>query len=158
MDVLNIVLKSCGIFAIGFATVYALANLWHQHKVKKRKRQQSASAQRKKPQTEEKTSRFRLNKMDVILIIIAVGLVIFTLKMIALFEEHMAVPDTLITCVFAVCGGECGAMSWIKTSKEKYQDRQWQLEDEQRMEAAAKKTAQQDFEPAFDAEQRNRNQ
>lgn len=141
MGVLSIVLKTCGIFAIGFAAIYALAYLRHQHRVKGWKYRCPTSAQCKKSRAGNKASLPALNKMDVILIIIAVGLIIFTLKMISLFETYMTVPDTLITCVFAVCGGECGAMSWIKTSKEKYQDRKWQLEDEARMRASATQPA-----------------
>lgn len=144
MEALDIILKAVGAFAICFVLVYAGACLWHRHKMKKRKRQRTAQAQETKKETEKKSKGFRLNKMDVILIIIAVTLYVFTLKMIELFETYMAVPDTLITCVFAVCGGECGAMSWIKTSNEKYRDRRWQLEDEKRMEEAAKQVASSD--------------
>lgn len=143
MTVLDIALKAVGAFALSFAGIYAVASLWQRRKVKKRKRQRTVQSQTRQTEKEleKKSSRFSINKMDVILIIIAVTLVVFTLKMIELFETYMAVPDTLITCVFAVCGGECGAMSWIKTSKEKYQDRKWQLEDEARMAAAARQAA-----------------
>lgn len=157
MEVLNIVLKGAGAFAICFALVYVLASLRHRRNVKKRQRQRTTPTA-KQPTQEKKESRFHLNKMDVILIIIAVTLCVFTLKMIALFEAYMAVPDTLITCVFSVCGGECGFMGWIKTSNEKYRDRRWQLEDEDRMKAEAQRQAAQDFEPAFTAEQKTRNQ
>lgn len=143
MEVLNIVLKAAGAFSICFALVYAAGCLRQKWKAKRRKRQRYyAQAQETKKAPEAKKSKgFKLNKMDVILLIIAVTLFAFTQKMIELFETYMAVPDTLITCVFAVCGGECGAMSWIKTSNEKYRDRRWQLEDEKRMEEAAKRAA-----------------
>ena len=29
------------------------------------------------------------------------------------------IPDTLCQCVFALLGGECGVMGWIKTNKDK---------------------------------------
>lgn len=73
-----------------------------------------------------------MKTMDKILIIIGVFLLIFTITMIWLFKTTYAVPDTLITCVFATLGGECGAMAWIKTNKDKQQEREWQLEDEKR--------------------------
>lgn len=73
-----------------------------------------------------------MKTMDKILIIIGVFLLIFTITMIWLFKTTYAVPDTLITCVFAALGGECGAMAWIKTNKDKQQEREWQLEDEKR--------------------------
>lgn len=74
----------------------------------------------------------RLNKMDVILIIIAAVLVVFTVVMIMTFHTQGAIPDTLVTCVFAALTGECGAMAWIKTTKEKKQDREWANEDRDR--------------------------
>ena len=52
--------------------------------------------------------------MDIILVVMAVLLVAFTLKMILVFEQTGAIPDTLCTCVFAALGGECGVMGWIK--------------------------------------------
>ena len=39
------------------------------------------------------------------------------------------IPDTLCTCVFSVCGGECGVMGWIKTTKDRHLSRQYELED-----------------------------
>ena len=56
-------------------------------------------------------------------------------------------PDTLITCVFATLGGECGILGWIKTTKEKKQDRRWQLADMRREKEEAERIAQQTEEP-----------
>lgn len=74
------------------------------------------------------------NKMDIILVIIAVALLAFTVEMIHLYKETGMIPDTLVTCVFAALGGECGAMAWIKTAKERFRDRVNQLEDQKHME------------------------
>lgn len=92
----------------------------------------------------------------VALIVVAVYILWFTDRMIGLYEATGAIPDTLVTCVFAICGGECGALGWIRTSKEKYRDRKWGVEDEKRMNEAAMKVAGQDdsLEPAFTAESR----
>ena len=73
-----------------------------------------------------------MKTMDKILIIIGVTLLAFTVAMIWLFTVYGAIPDTLVTCVFAILGGECGVMGWIKTNKDKNKDRAWQLEDEKR--------------------------
>ena len=56
----------------------------------------------------------------------------FTVTMIVLFVRLGTEPATLETCVFAALGGECGVMGWIKTTKERYRERQWQREDEER--------------------------
>ena len=88
-----------------------------------RKRRKRKSAARKK-----------LKTMDIILVVMAVLLVAFTLKMILVFEQTGAIPDTLCTCVFAALGGECGVMGWIKTTKDKLTDRKWQIEDRKKRE------------------------
>lgn len=71
----------------------------------------------------------KLGVMNFILILVGVCLLTFTIEMIHLYKETGSVPDTLITCVFACLGGECGIMGWIKTTKERNKDRKWQLED-----------------------------
>ena len=71
----------------------------------------------------------KFSTMDLILAVICILLVIFTAKMIAVFEETGAIPETLCTCVFTMLGGECGIMGWIKTTKEKIRDREWILKD-----------------------------
>lgn len=78
--------------------------------------------------------RVKLRTMDVILVVIAVALVAFTLEMIVLYKETGAIPDTLCTCVFGALAGECGAMAWIKTTKDRRTDRKWQLQDQAREE------------------------
>lgn len=76
--------------------------------------------------------------MDRILILIGMSVLIFTLIMIWLYLITGAIPDTLCTCFFVACTGECGFMGWIKTAKTRYEERQWQLEDEKRMEQRQK--------------------
>ena len=87
------------------------------------------SGYHKRPKSRRKK---KITKMDVILIIIAVVLLAFTVTMIIIYINVGSVPDTLVTCVFAALGGECGAMAWIKTTKERKQEREWQIEDEER--------------------------
>lgn len=70
-----------------------------------------------------------IGTMDIILVIVGILLVVFTVTMIVLFERYGAIPDTLCTCVFAALAGECGIMGWIKTTKERHKDREWQLQD-----------------------------
>ena len=66
--------------------------------------------------------------MDIILVIVGVCAVTFTAVMIWLFCLYGAIPDTLVTCVFAILGGECSVMGWIKTTKER--ERSFQERDE----------------------------
>ena len=53
----------------------------------------------------------------------------FLIVMIAIYIRTGGIPDTLCTCVFSVCGGECGVMGWIKTTKDRHLSRQYELED-----------------------------
>lgn len=71
----------------------------------------------------------RLGVMDIILIIVGLSLLAFTVTMIGIYRECGGVPDTLITCVFATLGGECGIMGWIKTTKDRNKERKWEQED-----------------------------
>lgn len=79
-----------------------------------------------------KTNTKKLGTMDLILIIVGFLLISFTIVMILLFKLYGSTPDTLITCVFAALASECGIMGWIKTTKERRKEREWQLEDEER--------------------------
>lgn len=89
-----------------------------------RKASQQPAAAKKAPLLE------RLGTMNLILVLIGAALLIFTVAMVGLFKSYGSIPDTLVSCVFAVLGGECGVMGWIKTTKEKARDQQWAREDE----------------------------
>lgn len=80
-----------------------------------------------------------LGMMDYILIVVFVSLVVFTIVMIDCFKKQYAIPDTLVTCVYATLGGECGILGWIKTTKEKNKLREWQKEDIEREESKRNK-------------------
>ncbi len=82
--------------------------------------------------------------MDIILVLIAIALLTFTVEMIQLFRETGMIPDTLVTCVFAALGGECGAMAWIKTTKERNKEREWSVEDQRHAEKREDKVREQE--------------
>ena len=67
--------------------------------------------------------------MDIILVGLAIFLLIFVLIMLIMYYLTGGIPDTLCTCVFGICGGECGVMGWIRTTKDKAKDREWTMED-----------------------------
>lgn len=101
----------------------------------------------RRTRAKEKRKRTRMGTMDLILLIVFLCMVVFTATMIGLFRVYGSVPDTLITCVFAVLGGECGVMGWIKTTKDKKQDRRWQREDMKQEREAMERAKQQTDEP-----------
>lgn len=70
--------------------------------------------------------------MDIILILIGISVFIFTIVMIWLYLMTGSIPDTLCTCFFVACTGECGFMGWIKTAKTRVQDHEWQEQYEEK--------------------------
>lgn len=70
-----------------------------------------------------------MRTMDKMLTVLFVTFVIFTFIMLVTFWVCGSIPDTLCSCVFAVLGGECGAMAWIRTAKERYRERRFEKED-----------------------------
>ena len=78
---------------------------------------------------ESKTGKKSIGTMNIVLIFIALVLLVFVAVMIWLYYHTGGIPDTLVTCVFAACGGECGVMGWIKTTKDRYRERDYELED-----------------------------
>lgn len=76
-----------------------------------------------------KTKNKKKKAMDIILLIDAIVLIAFSVVMVIVFINHGAIPDTLCTCVFAAGGGEFGVMGWIKTTKERHREREYEIED-----------------------------
>ena len=74
-----------------------------------------------------------MKTMDKILILIGITTVIFTIVMIYLYLTTGGIPDTLCTCFFVACTGECGFMGMIKSTKEKYRERQWKEEEQNKI-------------------------
>ena len=62
--------------------------------------------------------------MDFILILVGTSVLIFTVVMIWLYLMTGGIPDTLCTCFFVACTGECGFMGWIKTAKVRQQEKE----------------------------------
>lgn len=71
----------------------------------------------------------KVRTLDVVLVVMAAFLLVFIVVMLWLYYRTGGIPDTLCTCVFAISGGECGVMGWIKTTKERFRDRKYELED-----------------------------
>lgn len=67
--------------------------------------------------------------MNLVLILVGVVLVAYTVTALILSAKLITVPSELTVAVFSVCGGECGIMGWIKTTKERREDRKWMKED-----------------------------
>lgn len=117
------IITNVAAFIAGGAALYLLMWLLANLRWKKRGRRSADAAPREKKKS--------IGTMDVILIFVGVALTAFTIEMIRIFREFGTEPSTLETCVFTALGGECGVMGWIRTTKERYRDREWQREDTQ---------------------------
>lgn len=76
-------------------------------------------------QTETLVEKKKLNKFDVILIIMGITLFLFIVTMIILFCLFQSIPDTLVISVFGIFTGECGIMGMLKHSNNKYSQYQY---------------------------------
>ena len=76
-----------------------------------------------------------IRTMDVILLILACFLLVFVSLLLWIYYRTGGIPDTLCTCVFAICGGECGVMGWIKTTKERQRERAYEQEESMQKES-----------------------
>lgn len=144
---MKIFIVAAAAWAAGALLGYFVARLAYKHL---RKRLRTLRQERKPPKK-------KMGTMDRILVLEAVFLVAYTVADLVVFWHTGSEPATLTGCVFGVCGLENGVMGWIKTNKDKQQDRKWAEEDRQRMEREAQQPAQ-DFEPSFTAERKNRDQ
>lgn len=112
-------------------------------------------AKSKKP---SRKKRKKPGVMNIVLVIVGIALAVFTVEMIRLFTIYGTIPDTLVTCVFAACGGEFGIMGWIKTTKERNQNRRWELNDRREAQRIAEEQAQEPPEETTDGSTEERNE
>lgn len=65
----------------------------------------------------------KMGVMDKVLVLEAVVLILYTVAVLVIFWHTGAEPATLTGCVFGVCGMENGVMGWIKTNKDKLNEK-----------------------------------
>lgn len=150
-DVRDLIITAAVSFLVGVLIVFLLLASVSSIRRRSGERRSAGAAtpreRRRVPLQKPKTS-------TVVLVFVAAFVLLFTNRMIELYEATGGIPDTLVVSVFGICGGECGALSWIRTSKEKHRDRKWEAEDRKRMEEEAKRqAAAADLEPSFTAGQ-----
>lgn len=78
--------------------------------------------------------RKKMGVMDRILILVAVVLLLYTVVSMIIFVKTGLEASTLTTCIFAACTGELGVMGWIKSNKDRQQERKWEQEDRKKEE------------------------
>lgn len=72
----------------------------------------------------------KVGTLNLVLILVGVFFVWFNWQMILVFRECGSMPETYACAVVAATIGEYGICGWIRTNKDKQQDRKWQKQDE----------------------------
>lgn len=76
----------------------------------------------------------------ILMIFIFVEINLFTICMIWMHYYMGSTPDTVAACVYSFFGAECGFMSVIKSTEEKYYERKIALEDREYEETKGKES------------------
>ena len=71
----------------------------------------------------------QIGTLNLVLILVGTFFVWFNWQMILTFRMYGSMPETYACAVVAATIGECGICGWIRTNKDKRQDRKWQKED-----------------------------
>lgn len=72
----------------------------------------------------------KIGTLNLILIIVGAFFVWFNWQMLCIYRAYASIPETYACAVIAATIGECGICGWIRTTKDKKQERQWQKQDE----------------------------
>lgn len=72
----------------------------------------------------------KIGTLNIVLICIGLFFIWFNYQMLELFKLCGAIPETYACAVIAATIGECGFCGWIKTTKIKRMQREWDKEDQ----------------------------
>ena len=72
----------------------------------------------------------KVGTLNIVLMLVGAFFIWFNWQMILVFRECGSMPETYASAVVAATIGECGICGWIRTNKDKQQDRKWQKQDE----------------------------
>lgn len=67
--------------------------------------------------------------LNLVLIVVGVFFLWFNWQMICVYREYGSMPETYACAVIAATIGECGICGWIRTNKDRRQEREWEKED-----------------------------
>lgn len=71
----------------------------------------------------------KVGTLNLILILVGAFFVWFNWQMIVTFRMYGNIPETYACAVVAATIGECGICGWIRTTKDRRQERKWEKED-----------------------------
>lgn len=71
----------------------------------------------------------KIGTLNIVLICVGLFFVWFNYQMLEIFKLCGSIPETYACAVIAATIGECGICGWIKTTKDKRMQREWDKED-----------------------------
>ena len=71
----------------------------------------------------------KIGTLNIVLMIVGAFFVWFNWQMIVTYRIQGAIPETYACAVIAATIGECGICGWIRTTKNRQREREWELED-----------------------------
>lgn len=72
----------------------------------------------------------KIGTLNLVLLLVGAFFIWFNWQMISVYRSCGSMPETYACAVVAATIGECGICGWIRTTKDKRQDRKWQKQDE----------------------------
>lgn len=78
----------------------------------------------------------KIGTLNLVLILVGLFFLWFNWQMIQLFRMYGNLPETYACAVVGATIGEAGICGWIRTTKDRHQDRKWQKEDSEKEMAA----------------------
>lgn len=76
----------------------------------------------------------RIGTLNLILILVGAFFVWFNWQMLGLYRICGNIPESYACAVVAATIGECGICGWIRTTKDRRQERKWEKEDKKEQE------------------------
>lgn len=73
----------------------------------------------------------KIGTLNLILMLVGVFFVWFNWQMLEIFRECASIPESYACAVIAATIGECGICGWIRTSKDRQREHQWEQEEKQ---------------------------
>lgn len=78
----------------------------------------------------------RVGTLNIVLVCVFGYMICLNWQMLQVFREYGSAPETAWCALIAALLGECGICGWIKTTKDRHQERTWQKEDERKQHTA----------------------
>lgn len=87
-------------------------------------------AVRKKAKHAKPKEKMKIKTLDMVLVIVFGIFLWFNYRMITMYAQMGSIPEGYACTVVAALIGECGVCGWIRTTKSKREEHEWEKEKE----------------------------